>query len=170
MDINQLAEMCVNIIRAQSLEPNEEFKVGLQILNVLTDTDLPSVPVAAVRREVITPRAVPVPDAAVIGKPGDTCTCDDCGQHVFTITKPVYDKGMSTKDFYDAFNPVGGAPRLQGMLDIENIDGNVRTDCPVCKGEMSLNLIGKAKKKVNNIVAREGASVQSIGGAELGME
>lgn len=171
----EIAEMCANIIKAQGLSPTDNIMVGATIINILGVQSMPVEEDGTPKRAKATPPSTkktdPLRPQKIIASPGETCTCSICGKHVYTIGNVVYEDGMKISEFLKSFTPVAGAPELTKDIEIQNVNGNIRTDCPLCRGQLSLNLIGRPSvtSPASTTIGRgRDVSVGSMGGEEFG--
>lgn len=77
----------------------------------------------------------------VLAKSGTACICNACRKVVFITNTDIKD-GMKVSEFIEAFTPLEGMSKLAKTAEIQNIDGNIATDCPVCSAAKQLYLTG----------------------------
>jgi len=101
---------------------------------------------------------------AVLAREGYTCYCSLCKVDHYVLTTNIMGQGMGVNAFVGAFKPLGSAPTItRDHLDVlKDKDGNTSIDCPVCKGEKTLMIIGKTTKAIDAKVdeAPEVGSIQ----------
>jgi len=89
--------------------------------------------------------AVVPPPGKLRSAKGDGCYCSTCKRDVYRLRNNLYDN-MKTQDFQKSFEPLGHLIDLPRIIDIyTDGEGNIATDCPVCKGDKTLWLIGRGK-------------------------
>lgn len=173
MNTWEIAQEVSALIKSKRLSKIDSIMVGVQIISQLAvdieDDGKPQTKAPEVK-------AVPAPvvkDSKVIARKGDTSICTLCGKHLYTVNKDVYEDGMSINEFLSAFTPIIAEYALtRKLLDkVSNVDGNIRIDCPACKGDASLDLIGRrVTKNTMQQAPSPDVSVSSIGGEELGLQ
>jgi hypothetical protein len=77
-----------------------------------------------------------------LAEKGYPCVCVMCSEHVYTVSKDVYD-GTTVADFINSYTPMPGYPLMSKQTKISNIEGNITMDCPKCGGELTLYLAGR---------------------------
>lgn len=90
----------------------------------------------------------------VLAPSNKVCICSKCEVIVYVTNRQIVD-GMKIGDFIEAFTPGEGLSALSRKSTIKNIDGNISVDCPNCKGEKTVYLVGKKPPS-------SGSSVSSI--------
>lgn len=101
------------------------------------------------------PETDPAPDIQIVEPPpredlkgkqlapnNKACICSKCEVIAYVTNRPIID-GMKIGDFIEAFTPGEGLQPLSRKTTIKNIDGNISVDCPNCKGEKTVYLVGK---------------------------
>jgi uncharacterized protein YuzB (UPF0349 family) len=113
-------------------------------------------------------------EGSVLAKPGHKCYCVACKQDVYQVTNTIYGKNMGVNVFLSSFSPLGNAPDMsRDIIEtvIKDDKGVVYVDCPVCKGQKSLALVGEVVRGESNIqILDERTSVGSVGGEDVGLE
>jgi len=80
---------------------------------------------------------------AILAKEGHACVCNICTKVVYVVNKDIPDN-CKIPEFINSFTPtVESFPPLTRTAEIMNVDGQISTDCPLCKGNKSLYLTGK---------------------------
>ena len=70
----------------------------------------------------------------IIAKAGQACVCNQCNAVVYTINKDIRDN-CKVADFIGSFTPfTSGVAALARTAEIQNIEGNISTDCVLCGG------------------------------------
>lgn len=91
------------------------------------------------------PPPVEVNPGKVLAKQGQACLCSACNSVVYTVSRDIKD-GCKVDEFLDSFVPFqAGIPKLTRKIEIQNVDGNISTDCPSCKAHKMLYLVGKRR-------------------------
>jgi hypothetical protein len=93
-----------------------------------------------VEPEVLPP---PVPSNKILARANQACICSACSAHVYTVNKDITE-GCKIPDFIGSFTPMQGEKPVDKSFRIQNIDGNITTDCPRCKSSNTLYLCGRA--------------------------
>lgn len=106
----------------------------------------------------------------VLARVGHRCYCTVCKADVYEVVSPVYGRNMGVSAFCNAFKSLGSAPAfsrdlLEGVL--KDKQGNTMVDCPVCKGDKSLTIIGEVDRSASKIDTD--APVQSIDPGSMGL-
>lgn len=138
-EIDYLAKVCANIIKAQNLQPADNILVGAQVISLLTNF------VSSASHETVSHRVQdsvvivkPVEDnrpKRVIAKSGTELFCGECAKPVFKIVTDVTDP-MSYKDFVAAYVPVGHSSKMGPNTEI----AEMMVDCPICNAEKAVPL------------------------------
>lgn len=107
----------------------------------------------------------------VLAYPGDIRSCLECSRQVYKVVSKVRGQGMGINALLQAYEPIGEAPKLRRehwdiVTDEEN---NVFIDCPLCKGDKTLQMIGVqvSRKKLDDDNKEKSGGVGSISGEGL---
>jgi hypothetical protein len=184
-----LAKICTNVIRAQGLTQEQALQVGAKIIGNLSSSESTkhspseaqtdkvlnnseSAP-SSKAREDDSPKKVDKPKR-VIASAGELCTCTMCHKAPFKRTMDITDP-MNRADFVRAFTPQREVSPMRVKDDgvfigdnevtVRNVDGNVAIDCPLCKGDKSVWIIGTPMSLGSN---ESDTNVGSIGGDAVG--
>jgi hypothetical protein len=143
MDLDNLATICANIIRAQGLSTPDSILVGSKIIIELSKGGVAvSAPLPIDNKPNLTASpAQPQEPPKVLLPPGKSCYCR-CGKEIYKTGVPVTDR-MPTKDFIKAFVPQEGAKPLTLKSKMQFIDGNLTIDCETCGKELGVCLMGE---------------------------
>lgn len=149
-----LATVCKNIIRAQGLSREDQVETAVQILlgvsgseGVQTTSQPPKESLSEERLTSLPKESSTPPPkketqpSKLIQNKGKECACESCKKVAYRIVRDVYDP-MDTVDFMKAYMPVGHDKELTMKTEYRNLDGNFMIDCPHCKGDKTVALIG----------------------------
>src|SRR3990167_9980104 len=146
-----LAKVCANIIKSQGLVHEQEILVGAKIIGLLASPSAPTEGASTSspskqgalshKAQEVTP-SEPKRPPKVIAKKGLTCSCSSCQKLVYQITRDVTDP-MPVSEFIEAFTPLGHDGILSTKTELQNVNGNVSVNCPLCKSPFTVYLIGK---------------------------
>ena len=153
--IDDIASLVANVVKAQGLNQAESLQVGAKVISLLSEVSStvpsPTVDNAVADSETKVVETTKTKPAKVIARKGETCFCTECKQGVYKRVKDVMDP-MARDEFVTCFSPNGKAPAMvvadgtvkvgKKEMTIRNIDGNVAIDCPLCKSDKTLWIIG----------------------------
>ena len=92
---------------------------------------------------VETPPPQTQPTGAVMAQNGYACVCNACSKVVYMVNRDIPDN-CKIPYFIESFTPMDATtPPLTRKADIMNVDGQISTDCPVCRASKTLYLTGK---------------------------
>lgn len=141
------------LIRAMGLisEALGEISIGKSALvNSVHETTTPS---------VVEDKTTAQGEGEILAREGQLCYCSMCKADVYKVKYSVYGRNMGIVRFLGAFLPLGKAPVLsRDVLDsvLKDKNGNTLVDCPLCKGDKTLTLLGEADREgkldINSIV------------------
>lgn len=78
----------------------------------------------------------------ILSKEGSPCICADCNKVVYMASRDI-PNNCKVDYFIDSFTPLAkGAPPMSDRIEIQNIDGNISIDCPICGASKRLYLTG----------------------------
>ena len=100
--------------------------------------------------DVEAPPAPEIPTGRILAKANTACVCSGCHKVVYVTNRDIPDN-CKISFFRESFTPTTGVPELPLTAEIENIDGNISTDCPICLSVKSLYLIGKSNTTIATI-------------------
>lgn len=79
---------------------------------------------------------------AILASKNSACMCNSCGKIIYMINRDIPDN-CKVDYFIESFTPIEPAPKMTKKIEIMNVDGQISTDCPLCKGGKTLYLTGK---------------------------
>jgi hypothetical protein len=94
------------------------------------------------------PMAIETPPARttdgnkLLATKGHACVCNACTKVAYVVNRDIKD-GMKVSEFIASFSPMDGVKPLTNKIEIQNIDGQISTDCPVCGANKTLYLTGR---------------------------
>lgn len=116
-------------------------------------------------------------EGTVLSPKGYRCYCYLCKGDIYELTADLRAKGMGINAFLSAFKPLGAAPELdRDMLNvIKDKQNRTMIDCPVCKGEKSLTIVGQPDRQgqvhaVSPEVCSVDADELAVGKGDTGVE
>lgn len=108
-------------------------------------------------------------EGSVLSPKGYRCYCAGCKGDVYELVADIRSRGMGIDAFIKAFKPLGSAPVFTRdmLVVIKDNYGNTFIDCPVCKGDKSLMIVGQPSREAQeHAVAPD---VESVDPKELGL-
>lgn len=89
-----------------------------------------------------TPPPLPVATDRILAQKNFACVCNACTKVAYIVNRDIKD-GCKIDFFLESYTPMDGVKPLTKSIEIQNIDGQISTDCPICGANKSLYLTGK---------------------------
>jgi len=94
------------------------------------------------------PDPLPPPEAVeperILVSKNTACICSVCNKVIYIVKQDVYNN-CKIPAFIDSFSPTDGNKPIDRTAEIQNIDGQITTDCPSCGAFKTLYLTPKKR-------------------------
>lgn len=92
--------------------------------------------------DVETPPPQNTPTGRILVTKNHACVCSACTKVAYIVNRDIPDN-CKVDFFIASFTPMEGVPPITRKNEIQNIDGQISTDCPLCGANKTLYLTGK---------------------------